>query len=211
MSEWNNDYKHKPYGTYGGYRHEDDRVLMWLVALVFSAVLGLAVFTGLNTLADRYGTEKVATYCFLGFVGFIFLSGVVYAVWVYITELWDKWFGLPYMNSYAYNTGNTTNKATNTTYKPPKQTFYGKAARAVKPGGLLENERQKAPRAQFFGRLDGTAVESVGKYEERWLNTYEYTHWLKQNERKQALEAGLVDENPIQQHHSVNTTTKIDF
>jgi hypothetical protein len=59
---------------------------------------------------------------------------------------------------------------------------------------LLDGEREKPPRAQFFGRLDGEMIDKEGKLEEKWLGYYEFMHWEKQKEREVALQAGILDE-----------------
>ena len=52
------------------------------------------------------------------------------------------------------------------------------------------------PRANFFGRIEGQPVVSIGNYEERFLGTWDLYDWKKQKERKEALEKGILDEKP---------------
>lgn len=45
---------------------------------------------------------------------------------------------------------------------------------------LLSHERKCPPRPAFFGRLDGQYLESIGEYEEKYLNSFELSHWQAQ-------------------------------
>lgn len=81
-----------------------------------------------------------------------------------------------------------------------------KVKRTVSTSGLLDNERKKAPKATFFGKMDGEEVHSEGPYEPKYLNTFEKQHWdrikgpiLKQEGAKEAIEAvktGYYEQNP---------------
>ena len=95
-------------------------------------------------------------------------------------------------------------------YVAPKSTITQKVARTVKTSGLLAGERESAPRASFFGRIEGKEVTADGKYEDKWLNSFEFNHWIKQKEYKKALKAGLVDETDEDGLDPVNSITKID-
>lgn len=60
---------------------------------------------------------------------------------------------------------------------------------------LMDGEREKPPRAEFFGRLNGISTVKLGPYEEKFLNYYEFTHWKSQNARKEAIKAGIVNKS----------------
>ena len=48
---------------------------------------------------------------------------------------------------------------------------------ADEPVSLLAGERERPPRAEFFGKMDGKPVSEEGMYEERYLNEFERKHW----------------------------------
>jgi hypothetical protein len=74
---------------------------------------------------------------------------------------------------------------------------------------LLPDERRKPPKALFFGRLNGITYDRAGLYEEGWLNRHEMDYWKGQNERKQALEDGILDENPKLAAKVAESVTKL--
>ena len=207
MSQWNNDYKHKPYNTYGGYGYDTGGYGLWVVVgiVCFLGFLGLMV--GLKRAVEMYGMQTVCSYGFGLLIVSSVISVILTSIYYYVQNWIDRKFGyVPTKKD--YNTVNTSNTAT---YTPPKENIINKTTRGFKTSGLLVGERETAPRAAFFGRLDGEAVESLGKYEEQWLNHFEYSYWLKQNERKQALKDGSLSEIAEPRHPVVHTTTKIDY
>ena len=48
---------------------------------------------------------------------------------------------------------------------------------ANEPVSLLAGERERPPRAEFFGKMDGKPVSEQGMYEEGYLNEFERKHW----------------------------------
>ena len=77
------------------------------------------------------------------------------------------------------------------TYEWKKDTTTGAYVR--KQPKLLPSDKHRPPRAQFFGKMGGKPVESLGDLEERFLTVFEFTHWLKQKERSDASKAGILD------------------
>lgn len=91
----------------------------------------------------------------------------------------DNWEGLvPYNNKqdtatvgYNYNTN--------------------KLVKVEKPPVII---RLVPPRAVFFGRFNGVEEITTGNYEEKYLDNYEFVSWKYQKERKEAVEAGILNE-----------------
>jgi hypothetical protein len=75
-------------------------------------------------------------------------------------------------------------------------------------GGLVAGERQKPPRATFFCRRGEEYLTISGKYEEKWLNTWELRAWQTQKDRTEAIKAGLVDETPQTNPEPLEFTAK---
>lgn len=204
MSDWNNNYRYtpptRPYGYYG-----EEKLALWLVGMVFTLGTIFLLYKLVTRMVGLYGWEKVVSYSIVGIVGILFFSILVYTLWCGLVAWWDRFFCI-YPTAGDYKPKNVNN----TSYIAPKNNIIKKAARTVKTGGLLAGERERAPRAQFFGRIDGESKECLGKYEEKYLNSFEHRHWLKQKEREEALEAGLVDENVEPGPGTPQILTKID-
>lgn len=54
---------------------------------------------------------------------------------------------------------------------------------------LMPEERRNPPRAEFFGKFDGNEVVSQGNYEEKYLNSFELSHWNTQKSLNPSLQA----------------------
>lgn len=207
MNQWNN-------GSYGNnYKYREESAWLPLGIILGIILVPLGLYWGiklLNYLLDKYTGGQIVVYSILGTLIFFTLSSIVWAVGNEILRWWDDLFyGIG--NTAAQNTYNSTNNTNNTTYlaPKPKKSYIGRWG--AKTDGLLAGEKKKPPRAEFFGRLNGSPVSSQGKYVERYLNQYEYGYWLKQKERDDALKAGLLDESLERSTILAQTTTKISY
>lgn len=99
---------------------------------------------------------------------------------VFVYGLWD-WIVNDFLLLGGLNTGDyyKNNKIYGpTTSKPASAPIvYRKAKNTT---SLLSHERKCPPRPAFFGRLDGQYLESIGEYEEKYLNSFELSHWQAQ-------------------------------
>lgn len=200
-----------PYEKYPPYQEKDsivDTIGLWLAGVACVCFLGLVLFHLLTSIGERYGGSAVA-------VTILVCTGMplVFLVVRGLLKWYDSWlFDPPLLSgettAYSCNKGNTTN---NTTYTPPKpvkaKTIFSFAKRSY----LLAGERKSAPRATFFGRIDGKDVQGTGLYEEQWLNSFEFDSWVAQKERTEAYDAGLVSKTIKKDELVINTTTKVDF
>ena len=86
----------------------------------------------------------------------------------------------------------------NLTGKMPKPasvpTYNSSVVTATNYNGLRPGEREKPPRSTTFGIINGEHFSRHGHYEEWRLNNFELSVWKRQKERKEAKQAGLVDE-----------------
>jgi hypothetical protein len=85
-------------------------------------------------------------------------------------------------------------------YKAPATNFNN--------SGLMPYERRKPPRATFFCRRGEEYLTISGKYEEKWLNTWELKVWQAQKDRIKAIKDGLVDETPQTNPEPLEFTAK---
>lgn len=181
----------------------------WLGVTIAGMFLGVgvigALYMILQSLGKRYGTNTViASVCIIIVtIPISMCLWILAARWFYRVRRWydDLFNYTPTINNY-YTSGNTTNKyvvpyTPKIPIKQPKRAY------------LIAGERKSAPRAYMFGRLEGKPIESTGNYEDKWLNTYEYSYWLQQKEYKEAAEDRLLDENIDKPFPGVQTTTKI--
>jgi hypothetical protein len=212
MSQWNQDYKNKPYNTYGGagfYSGDGWMVVLGLALMVGFGILAIAIF---SSLVEKYGIEKTTTYTFFGLLGSFVVCSILVGLYYWILEWWDRladrWFGVPKCDVNTYNLGNNINK---TTTMQQNTSVARKVNKVVNKTTLLAGEREKPPRAAFFGRLDGQPLESLGSYEEQWLSPFELSHWYTQKEYKRALKDDSTSENDEFSDLCINTTTKIDY
>ncbi len=80
----------------------------------------------------------------------------------------------------TYNTGENANKTKAVVSSMlPKQNLTTKWKRGSSVTGLIAGEREKPPRAHFFGRLGGKKIKEHGAYDESVLTYYEKEHWEK--------------------------------
>jgi len=191
------------------YNHGDKAAII-VASLIVILPLLICIYAFIKRLVVAHGAQIVASWAAGIFFAAVVGVGIGLVVWEGIEWFWRRYCsfdGLPITDKRqnTYNIGNNTGKQTNIFSPAPK------AEKPIKPVSLLLDERTSAPRASFFGRLDGTTIEEIGKYEERWLNTFELSHWKRQKEREQALMDGLVDENLEIKVPDVQIATKIDY
>jgi hypothetical protein len=211
MNNWNTDYR---YRNTTPYKEEP----LWPVVLVMlGLVLGpILIYQGyrlFNWLTATYEWSQIVACTVLGGFTFLVTSTIVWSIASAVLRWWDGlWGGWGTTPTYpvnnTYNTGNNTNKTTIIPAKPVKS-YFGRFG--AKTDGLLDTERRKPPRAEFFGRLDGQPVSMQGEYVERYLNQWEYGYWLKQKERDDARKAQLLDEKIENPLPHVQTATKISY
>ena len=215
MSNWNVDYKYRNGNNYATPYKEEPLwpALLGLLGMVLGPVLIYQGYRLFKWLDANYEWGQVVACIVVGFFAFIIVSVIVWSLATAALKWWDGlwggWGTTPtYPANNTYNLGNNTNKTTYIAPKPVKSYFSRFGA---KTDGLLDTERRKPPRAEFFGRLDGQPVSMQGEYVERYLNQWEYEHWLKQKERDAALKAQLLDEKLENPLPHVQTTTKISY
>lgn len=202
----------KNYGTYYG---DDEPV--WPAILVIIGLLGIfflfAYYSGpLGDWFRKHSKAQITFYLVAGGFGILILSSVVWAVTSEVLKWWDSLFaGYNTYPKEPYKPGSTVKNTNNTSYlvPKPKNTMYD--YNKVKGTTILPSEREKPPRAEFFGRLEGKSLHAKGLYEEKWLNIHEYNYWIEQKAREEARKAGLLDKKVVRDLLDFNTTTKVDF
>lgn len=201
--------------NYGGY-HGDDGPIWPAFAIIIGGIGLLFLFVKysapLGEWLKQYDAGTVIACLVIG--GFTALTmGTV--AWFIITAILNWWdglfFGCGNVPHEPYKPGSTVKNTNNTTYMAPKPKTPAYSYNAGVRATLLPSEREKPPRAEFFGRLQGIPLHAKGLYEEKWLNIHEYNYWMTQKARKDAKEAGLLDKKVVKDLLDINTTTKIDF
>lgn len=188
----------------------------WEEFYFFSALIGSALFLSYligafwvkDTMPPGAGqADLIATSIFLGCMA----TGVAVAVVITITYIF--WAVYDRIGKWYYGLDNIIPNNTNTTIKPKQPIIKGRLSKVYNYTGtvstLLAGERRSAPRAKFFGRLNGDSIDKEGHFEEKWLNHWEEAYWHKQKDYKEALAAGIVDERPIGEDKMIKTETKI--
>ena len=107
--------------------------------------------------------------------------GIIYSLYLKFTNWYwglGDTYGPPYGKNYKTFANNTA------IYKPKvysnsQPSLFGYTTKA---NGLKWDEREKPPRASFFGRINGEYIEGEGNLEERWLSFFELSVWKKQKE-----------------------------
>jgi hypothetical protein len=170
----------------------------WLLRMigmvVCPCILVYAIGKGIHM---TYGPTGLAWYVIVLIIATLITSGL-------ITHSDNNYYTKKDLNN-RNNNINTYNSGTPTV--PIRTGGLKKIVRTMTKSSsfLLDGEREKPPRAQFFGRLDGEMIDKEGKLEEKWLGYYEFMHWEKQKEREAALQAGILDETdeePIPTHYN---------
>ena len=218
MNQWNNQYGPSNYGG-GGYQESGWKEWLLVVGILASVIFvpwGIwKLYSIYKDLCMEYTSQMVWSWITLIAIGAFILGTIAWSIANALMRWWDKlWGGGYYYDQKAaqtsYNTGAPANNANTTTYTPPKLKTSIWGNNANKTTGLLAGERESPPRAEFFGRFSGEERGSTGPYEEKWLNTFELSHWNKRKVAKPELKAQSKDEILEDGLEMVTTTTKID-
>jgi len=135
-----------------------------------------------------YKLELFQQVMFFLIVGYPILAGLIRWIYAEIERSIGPVYPLNVYNHSGYEQQSAHQKPLNTgAVSSVKRTFNR--------SGLLAGEREKAPRATFFGKIDGNEVAEVGDYEPKFLNSFEKNYWnrikgpiLKEEGAKEAEE-----------------------
>jgi len=115
-------------------------------------------------------------------LAFMFECSLIGKILIFI---WELLFPPEYDYYNKYTGVYDPKPASNITLPPsvPKKSFFDSP--------LIK--KTKPPSAKSFGRIDGELIDTQGKLEEKYLNSFEIKKWKAQKLREEVIASGILD------------------